>query len=308
MTRIAFVTASEPNCGIHYYAEEVCDVLSRSTKHDFYMLECDSEAEFHSKCDADIAIINYHPWVLSWYNPVVSANIKQIQFLIQDHTPVSENIYHLTPWVREVISMDVTCESTEHFHAGIRPVIFHDDITYQPAGQRLRIGTSGVGQHNKHVDHMIALLNQQFDEPVDFNIHFSVGHFTPLKQQQLQQLVDACSQQAKPNINVNLVCERFTGRQLTQWLNQNDINIYMYDNFDSNAVSASIDKALAARKPIGVNNSNFFRHIYSSDTSLLETPIKHIVQAGITPLQKYHDQWNQHALLQQYENLIDRYV
>jgi len=72
-------------------------------------------------------------------------------------------------------------------------------------------------------------------------------------------------------------------------------------------VSASIDKALAARKPIGVNNSNFFKHIISDDINLEKAPLKKIISNGIQPLQKFYDRWNPTTLIQQYEELLKKH-
>lgn len=306
MKNVAFVTASEQNCGIHYYAQNVVNILKESKQHNFFLFECDSEEQLRS-CDADILIINYHPWTLNWYTPDVSNRTPHTQFLIQDHASKHENIYQYTPNVKEVISMDVTCTDMVHFHPGVRPIMFYDDITYHPPGIKLKIGTSGIGQPNKHIDYMINLINQQFTDSVEFRIHFSIGAFSGFSDNNINQMIGYCKSLAKSNVEISLVCQQFTDYELIKWLNENDINIYIYDNFDSNAVSASIDKALSAKKPIGVNNSNFFKHIYSSDISLIENKIVDIVKRETKPLEKFYDIWNPHQLINQYETLVNRY-
>lgn len=307
MKSVAFVTASEKNCGIYYYGKNVCDILSKSTKYNFFMMECDSEQEFHNKCNADIAIFNYHPATLSWYNPDSSSRINQIQFMIEDHSGRNDVIYHKMPKVKEVITMNVISDDQEHYHPGVRPIIYYDNIQYKKPNGRLKIGTDGVGGREKHLDVMISLLNQQFFDPIDFCIHFSVGTFADANFSQLQDMIQQCKNMAAPNINVNFICNQLSDLELVEWLNQNDINIYCYSNYDSNAVSSAIDKALAAKKPIGVNNSNFFKHVYSSDISISESPIIDIINRGITPLEKFYDMWNPDRLIKQYENLVDKY-
>lgn len=304
---VAFVTGSEKKCGIHYYADAVCDILSKSTKHNFYLIECDSEQEFTSKCNADIAIFNYHPRTLEWFTPEVSSRVKQIQFMIEDHANRFQQLYHLLPNMKEVITVNAVAQDTEHFHPGIRPITYFDDIVYKKPGSKLRVGTSGVATTSKNIDVMVNLINQQFTEPVEFHIHFSVGAFTGVLEDQIHQYTNYLKSIASTNVEIFTVCKRMTDYELIKWLNQNDINIFIYPPFDSDAVSASIDKALAAKKPIGINTSNFFKHIYSPDRNLAIRKIIDIVNDGVGPLQKYYDIWNPQTLLEQYETLVNKY-
>ena len=156
MKSVALITGSEKLCGIHHYADAVCSILSKSKKHNFYLLECDSEEEFNKKCNADIVIMNYQPRTLSWYTPEVSNRIKQIQFLIDSHAAVEQVVYDKLTNIKEIISMDVTRRPERNHHPGVRPVIFYDDLVYSPPApnRRLRIGTSGVGSNHKHLEFM----------------------------------------------------------------------------------------------------------------------------------------------------------
>ena len=95
---------------------------------------------------------------------------------------------------------------------------------------------------------------------------------------------------------------------MVEWLNGNDINLYYYNYIpDHIGVSASIDNALASKKPIGVNTSNFFKHIFSDKINLESTLIKDIISYGIEPVQQFYDKWNPNTLRAQYDNLVKQY-
>lgn len=301
---VAFVQGSEKNCGIYYYAQTVVDILKKSENYDFYLFECDSEEEFHNRCKADVVIINYHPTTLSWFNPAVSSRIKQMQFFIDDQADRKDRMYHLLPKVKEVITMDVTKPQELHFHPGVRPVQFYDDIVYNTPKLPIRIGTSGIGRMAKNLDKMVALINSQFTEQVEFRIHLSVGKYAGFNDAQTVQLIDYCKRMLAPNIKCIFTNEKFSDRELVQWMNQNDVNIFIYDNADCDNVGSSIDKALAARKPFGVNSSNLLRHVFKDETNLEKTSIKQIIANGIAPLEEYYNKWNSKKLIDQYETLL----
>jgi hypothetical protein len=140
---------------------------------------------------------------------------------------------------------------------------------------------------------------------VELNVHFSPGFYTPLKENGITQLIEANKRRAKPNVKINYTLERFSERDLISWLNGNDINVYYYEMFDAVGVSGSTDRALSARKPIGVNRSNFFRHIISDEINIEKTPIKTIVSHGLKPIERFYDMWNINTLIDQYDRLVN---
>ncbi len=71
-------------------------------------------------------------------------------------------------------------------------------------------------------------------------------------------------------------------------------------------MSGSVDRALASKKPFGVNDSTFLSHTRRDFNDLTKTPIKDIVAGGIEPFQEFYDVWNPNKLLTLYEGLLDK--
>jgi hypothetical protein len=138
-------------------------------------------------------------------------------------------------------------------------------------------------------------------------VHLSEGAFNTAKENVLTESLTYLKQFANPNVTLNFIVKHLSNHELVKFLNYNDINIFIYPSYDSMGVSASIDKALSAKKPIGVNNSNFFKHIISDEISLEKTSIKKIIANGTQPLQKFYDRWNPAELINQYETLLKKY-
>jgi hypothetical protein len=306
MKNVAILTGSKQDCGIYYYARNLHNMLKQSKVNNYLLFTCDSEHEMREICSnnqIDVIVYNWHPTTMRWINQSVIDNTRIRQFMIIGHEGNFETVkfYNLEHY----ITIDVTAKETHNVHPGIRPIILYDDIQYLPPKEILKIGTSGIGQHNKNLHRIIDIINVQFDEFVELNVHFSPGHYTPLKEFELINLIESSKHLAKPNVKINYTLEKFSERDLILWLNQNDINVYYYETFDAVGVSGSTDRALSARKPIGVNTSNFFRHIISDDINIEKTSIKNIVAKGLTPLEKYYKIWNIDTLLFQYDGLVN---
>jgi hypothetical protein len=306
MKNVAILTGSKQDCGIYYYARNLHNMLTKSKHNNYLLFTCDSESEMQKIVQdnsIDVVIHNWHPTTMRWLNQYVIDKNKVRQFMIIGHEGRFETIHFHN--IEHYITIDVTAPDTEKVHPGVRPIVIYEDIQYSSPGNVLKIGTSGIGQHNKNLNVIIDIINRQFNEPVELNVHFSPGFYTPLKEDAITQLIEHYKKYAKSNVKINYTLERFSEYDLIKWLNNNDINIYYYETFDAVGVSGSTDRALSARKPIGVNTSNFFRHIISDDINIEKTPIKEIVAKGLTPLSKYYTMWNSDTLLAQYDGLVN---
>jgi hypothetical protein len=305
---IAIVSGPKPNCGIFYWGGNVFEILKKSKKYNFYHLKLSSYSEFKEQTEfVDGIIYNWHKTTMPWCTTDVFLETSIPQFLIHGHTANVEMIDFTG--IDAFISVNPSIKFDDpKFYAGFRPIVYYDDIQYFPPSEILKIGTTGIGDDSKNVKYILQLINLQFTEPVIFNVHQSVGDYTRDNKNILQQKLNALKSLAKSNVIINYTTDRFTDYENVRWANNNDVNVYVYPNYDSQGVSGSIDKALAARKPIAVNNSNFFDHIRCDQNNLEITPLKEIIQHGLTPISKYYDMWNPNTFLEQYENILENYM
>jgi hypothetical protein len=307
MKNIALVSGAVENCGIHYWGTSVYNILKHSNKYSFHFVTASSCDEFLAKTqNMDAIIYNWHSTTMPWCTTEVFMATSMPQFLIHGHTANSELIKF--DGIDEFITVDPSRDyNLKNFHSGYRPITYYEDIQYDKPQGTIKIGTSGIGHDGKNIEAMLHLINQQFDEPVIFNIHWSVGAFTGANHDVLESKLNSLRALAKQNVTLQFTLERLSDHENIKWLNSNDINLYIYPNYDCHGVSASIDKALAAKKPIGVNNSNFFKHIISDEIDIEKTPIKTIINNGIIPLLKYYDRWSPTTFLKQYEEILDKF-
>jgi hypothetical protein len=305
MKQIALVSGPVQGCGIYYWGINAYDILKHSKKYKFHFVTASSYPEFLAKTHGmDLIIYNWHSVTMPWCTTKVFAETLKPQFLIHGHTLNSELIDFTG--IDKFITVDPsTNHGTKNFYSGYRPITYYDDIMYNRPNGVPKIGTSGIGHDGKNVNLILNLINDQFDEPVVFNIHWSVGEYVGVNRDGIEHRLNRLKSLAKPNVELNFTVERLTEYDNVKWLNNNDINLYMYNNYDLDGVSGSIDKALAAKKPIGVNTAGYFRHIISDQINIDKTKIKDIINSGITPVEKYYDMWNVKTFLEQYEGIFD---
>lgn len=309
MKNIAIVTGPVHACGIHAYAMCVYEILKNSKKYNFYLFELSTPEQLLmlvEKYNIHSVVYNWHPATTPWCTPQFTNQISNFnQFLITGHELHDQTVQFSN--IKAFINIDPTLPETNISYPGVRPITYYPEIDYSPPEKILKIGTSGFGHFAKGFGRIVNLLNEQFkEENVELNVHFSFGHFVdPNGGAARNALAD--SSKLNPNIKLNVTHQFFEKVELVSWLNNNDINIYTYDYYHGPGVSASIDKAIAAKKPIGVNDSNYFKHIRKDIIDVNKTSIKEIVSQGIAPLQEYYNKWNPKTFIEQYEFILDKY-
>jgi len=307
--QILVFTGPEKNCGIYQYSEALVDCLNAATKKYEYKLIPTDDRTFAknsiSLLDPVAIIYNHHPWTLAWLDSGFTRPVKnelQIkQIMITGHEHINQYV-----GVDAYVHTDPRFIPHGNSYAGIPPVEYYDDVVYSPPSEPIKIGTSGLANRTKNIKRIIEMINDQFTDHVIFNLHIIDGKYIDPSGNLANALIDECKSLAKSNVEIRVCREFFSKRDLVKWLNQNDINLYMYSSATQvPGVSASIDKALAAKKPFGVNSDILLSHVRKPFNNLERVSIQSIIATGIEPLNEFYDEWNPEKLVERYETIID---
>ena len=308
MKKIILVTGATKECGIYQYADSVYEILKTSKNYEFEFLATDSYREFNDRVsvvDPYAIIYNHHPSTLNWLNNGITRPIANLTKTKQLAIVGHEHVNKFTG-INSYIFTDPRKETSGDEYAGVPPISYYDDIQYSKPNNVLKIGTSGISNVTKNLEQIIGLINEQFSEDVILNLHLANGAYVDPSGGLSNSLEQACRKLAKSNVQINVTQEFFNKKDLITWLNQNDINLYWYRTPNVPGVSGSVDRALASKKPFGVNDSTFLSHTRRDFNDLTKTSIKDIVAGGIEPFQEFYDAWNPNKLLTLYEGLLDK--
>jgi len=323
--KILFVTGPEEKCGIYQYGYSVYKILEQYSDNDvkFYATDfglnfsnSNNSKHFHydvNEYKPDVIIYNHHPWTLRWLDNGITRTIKNMTKIVQIVLTGHEHIDEFIGVDSYIMTNPNYEEDGRYFSDGcktfsaIPPIIYFDDIKYRPYEKgTIQIGTSGIGNKNKESHNIIGLINEQFTEDVILNVHITNGYYVDSSGKISNEVIDHYRSLAKSNIDIRVNQNFLSNHELVQWLNKNDINIYWYANNNNPGVSSSIDRALAAKQPIGVNPSNFFEHVINDKNDLAKVSIKDIIAYGQEPLFQYYEKWSPYKLVEKYQSIINK--
>ena len=112
----------------------------------------------------------------------------------------------------------------------------------------------------------------------------------------------------KPGIKLEISTNFLSDEEIIQWLSENTINCYFYDKLECSGIASSPDYAIAAKKPIAINNSAMFKNLHNLEPSIEieKNSLKQIIENGITPLIPIYNKYTKENVLKDYENICDK--
>jgi SAM-dependent methyltransferase len=329
---ILFVSHKESQCGVYEFGRHLTNILQRSKRYRFKRVECSSLDELNAAISLNTPnaiIYNYMPTIMPWVvskvfrniylNNLSSLGIPQIG-LIHD---VTQDVADLTTNYRNKFFMtsffNLTNSLFDYYIAADPTLILRNPLVYKtgrlipsyqnnfPQPSKLVIGSFGFGTPNKGFEKIILLVQNEFNEAIiRFNI--PAADFGDKDGINAKAIADKCKGLiSKPGIRLNITHDYLDNNALLDFLAQNTMNIFLYEDKSNRGISSALDNAMAVRRPIAVSDGTMFRHIFNAEPSVRITHnnLQNIIKNGFRPLEKYYNEWNSHNILWEYERIFD---
>jgi len=295
---IAFINHTVESCGVYQYGKRLGSILETGKITKFTYHEIASLDQYYELCKQphiDAFIYNYHPSTMLWLaGSTIQRKVPNIG--LHHEGVVSELFEH---------SLRIDCG--EDVDSIPRP-LFNRPYKPQPDTRIPIIGSFGFGFENKGFARLIQYVNDQFDEAI-IRLNITFPFFGDPAGNISKRIVHHCnSVPRKDGIKLVITHDFMDNESLLSWLEENTINIFMYDPLHGRGCASTIDYALSVNRPIGISDSYMFRHIYSDKISVLKTPIKDIITHGLEHLNVIKEKWSPEKLIDKLEYFLHQKV
>lgn len=332
---ILFVSHKKTQCGIYEFGLNVTEQLQNSSMYKFIRVECSSfyDLAISIKEHKPSAIIyNYHPSVLPWLatkvfpkcfkSNISNIDIPQIGIIHEITQQIADKA---TNYNRKFIIGNYTTLSNSLFDFYIAP-----DPTLVPIKSfvfktgrlvpeyknnfslpsKITIGSFGFGTPKKGFERIVELVQKEFDEAIiKFNIPFA--EFGDKGGASAKAIAENCRALIiKPNIEIIITHDFQDKKTMLDFLAQNTINVFLYEDVGGRGLSSTIDNALAVQRPIAVSDSIMFRHLFNTEPSVCVNvnSLKNIISNGFAPLKRHFEEYNAKNLLNRYNDIVSSVI
>lgn len=300
MDNILFINSQQPNCGVYQFGKRVYNIIRKSTKYGFPYLEGLQDYENTCKVYQPKAIIiNYHPSTMPYITHGFLNNLKIPKLAIYHEVPITGFDYYINP--------DPTYFEHDNIFVTGRP-LFEYNKTFTLPDFPI-VGSFGFGFDNKRFDKIVDLVNSEFDDAL-IRLHIPYAYFGDVGGDNAKRIAEYCKTKSrKPTIRVEVTHHFLNNDQLLDFLAQNTINVFMFDNMYGRGISSSTDYALSVRRPLAITNNWMHRHIRNANPTITldNAPLKWIIEKGDT-LEKYRQLWSDENLIRDYERILNNVI
>ncbi len=317
MQKALYINHKNQKCGVYEFGLAIGNAIVKSEKFDIRYFECDSLKEFrkvYSDFRPDVVIYNYHPLTMPWISkPVINrvvyptAGFKAIQIgtiheVYQEFADVADN---------KIFDYHVCADPTLLLK---NPLVYKTGRLvpfYQKKNEVINpvptIGSFGFAVGAKQFTKIVEQVQNEFDEAM-INMNISFAKFGDENGDHARELtLTLKSIIRKEKIKLNITHTHFGIPELLDFLAKNDLNVFSYEYQKHRGIASSPDWALAVNKPIAVNKSMMFRHLFDLYPTICieDTTLKEIINNGAEHLKKKQEEWNEANLIWDYNRIID---
>lgn len=279
--KILFITHKAERCGVADYGRRLFAILQPHMDIDL----CETDKPVHYAF-YDIVLYNYHYATLPFVD-THNQSVKHIALFHEAHLNFSPDV---------VINVsDLPRPLFENYFPGIVSYLESNDIPV--------IGSFGFGFPDKNFPGLCQLVKDQFDTAV-IRLNIPFAEFGDKDGNSARLEVEKCKTILKDsNITLQVNHEYLSQIDLLQWLNRNDINLFLYHNSHGRGLSSAIDYALSVKKPIGVSSSEMFRHLPKC-ICVDNISIPELIKSGIGPLKDVYIENSNYKLVEKIKSYL----
>ena len=329
---ILFISHPQKQCGVFEFGKNIFQAIAGSEKYEFVWIECNALNQLHASINQykPAAIIyNYHPATMPWLckkvgpklykSYVYDINVLQIGII---HEITQEIADSATSYSKKFIvggSQKLSNVLFDYYIAADPTLLLRNPLVFKtgrliqsyqnnfPLPAVTTIGSFGFGTPKKGFEKIVAKVQEEFDEAI-IRLNIPAADFGDADGSEAKKIAAGCKAIIqKKGIQLKVTHDFLDNEGVLDFLAQNSVNVFLYEDSAGRGLSSAVDNALAVQRPLAVSNSSMFRHILKTAplVSLENSSLSQVIANGFEPLQKMLSQWDALNIKWEYERIFD---
>ena len=302
-----FYNSTPAACSIYETGKMCYNALKTSTK---YALEYTEATTFDCKAPVDFAIFNHHVTTCNWmcketfngYKGKLFCIVTEVTFAAGNPIGLSPNYFH------HYIVLDPTIPETAKIHAFPRPLqSFAVATEFKDPGYPV-IGSFGFPHGGKDWHLIVEAVQKEYDTAlIKFHIPVATYLTLPLSLSLIEEIKAKCKAVLrKPGVKLEITSTYMNDVELVRWCGQNTINCFFYcrEHVSRAGLSATVDQALASKRPLLTTQDRTFRHVLTKLKPYPKTSIAEAIATTKPIVEDICRAWSTPNFVAKFESLL----
>jgi len=308
---IIFLNHKKSQCGVYEIGKRIFSLFDKKmVPCDYYEVgDINEYLNLVETLKPNAIIYNYVDATMPWLNPSIAKNFTEIK-----HIGIIHDSFNYIPFVEEIFDSWIVHDLTNITPSNKKFLTVRPIRRFERKNS-VNLENISIGSHGfpvspwKMYDSMVEYINYALDN-VTINLNLSVATFGG-SLEQVQQVANLCkSKVTKPNIILNITHDYFeTEEELVNWLSNNTMNMYFYNDqvYNNLGVGGSADLAIASQSSLAVNGAYMYRHINSRLGICDKENIGEFL-GNYSKVKELYDEWNPERMSQDYKNMLEKII
>ena len=307
--KIALINNQTTNCGVNQLGKQLFNAMKKHSTYtvNYYALACledflaiKNELERH-----DIVIFNYYPMIMPWIDRELLDNCNFLPVCINHEFDYQSAYVVNSELFNYRICLDPSFSSRCSNVATLPRIIKKAKLKHH-SNKVFTIGSFGFATPGKNFAKLIDFAYKNFTEVI-VKIHMAASTYgdpDSAKAKEIEQQMATLL--ADKNITLEVSYDFMDSDALLNWLNDNDLNIFIYSNTTNRGISSVLDWALAVDVPIALSSSIMFRHIkaFAPELFIADNTIESIIDSGVGHVKRLRKLWSAKKVIKQLDQIL----
>lgn len=299
---ILFLNHYQPRCGVYQMGARIGGALVEHLG--AHYAEGDASvaiAALHSYSVSRVVVYNWHPSTMPW-----AAELVRL-FPSHKHVGLVHEISAATPHGgADVFPHRMICDPTfpadnRTTFRSVRHAPRYDKTP--PQNTRFTVGSFGFAVGGKLFHHLTRAVSEAFLAPL-IRLHIPHAHYGDDVGAAARSYATDCRAMLSGGADLEVTHGFLEEAALLDWLAGNDLNAFFYEQNLGRGIASCLDYAVAARRPIAVNDSYMFRHVHDQLGTYPDTDLQ-ASACNAAAVERLYREWSPEQLARDYRTMLE---
>jgi len=299
--RVLFLNHAIARCGVYQMGRRIGQALDAAgVAHYAETPDLDSALALTQSHHPIVIIYNWHPSTLPWAPELIrrmpgSKHVGLMHEIAPEAPRMGAEIFP----IRIVCDPSFPTDGVSLFRS-VRHVPRYE--AQRTGNDVMTVGSFGFAVGGKMFPTIVHAVGAEFPG-ARVRLRIPHAHYGDEEGALAQRFAKAARDVTVGGVTVEVAHDFLDEGELVTWLASNDLNVFFYEPNRGRGIASVLDYAIAAQRPIAINDSQMFRHVHSWLGCFPERSLRESIVTGAV-VEALYETWSPKQLVADYQQML----